>query len=462
MDDGSEPARAGGLRGWLRSLMHRNRAGRPLATVATIISADSEEPAVEATPQAATAADASPDTTVTAQTPEPAESEVPRATSLDAVDAVDAEPAIPAEEGAAAAAASDAGAVLIHGESSDAAAEPATATMVGAEPPVIGREEPESTPADTAPPEPGWRVIGSSVRGAAHVRSGLPRQDAMGWEPASGEGLPLIVSVADGHGSAKCFRSDRGSRFAVAAALTGLQRLLDGQPDLGNFSAVKRVAEQSLPREIAREWDAAVAADLDREPFTAAELSGLTTAQGDRARHSVERNPRHAYGTTLLAALITVGFLLYLQLGDGDLLTVAEDGTVDRPVPSDARLFANETTSLSGDSAWRDMRLGFEVVTGAPPALVLLSTDGYANSFRSDDDFRQVGPDLLSMLRTDGPQTLSGELEDWLNEASRSGSGDDVTLGVAFRSAAIAPSAGIPEEQVDEPVAEAPPPRSGD
>ena len=31
----------------------------------------------------------------------------------------------------------------------------------------------------------------------------------------SGRGLPLVVSVSDGHGSDKCFRSDRGSRFAV-------------------------------------------------------------------------------------------------------------------------------------------------------------------------------------------------------------------------------------------------------
>ncbi|MFM7713741.1 MAG: protein phosphatase 2C domain-containing protein, partial [Microcystis sp.] len=62
-------------------------------------------------------------------------------------------------------------------------------------------------------PQLKWRCIGESVKGASHVRSGLPNQDAIRWFPESGIGLPLILAVSDGHGSAKSFRSDRGSRF---------------------------------------------------------------------------------------------------------------------------------------------------------------------------------------------------------------------------------------------------------
>ncbi|MDQ3699739.1 MAG: protein phosphatase 2C domain-containing protein, partial [Chloroflexota bacterium] len=64
-----------------------------------------------------------------------------------------------------------------------------------------------------------WRVVGTSVRGASHRRHGLPNQDALRWWPESGLGPPLVLAVADGHGSAKCFRSDVGSRLAVAAAV---------------------------------------------------------------------------------------------------------------------------------------------------------------------------------------------------------------------------------------------------
>ncbi len=71
------------------------------------------------------------------------------------------------------------------------------------------------------PPE--WRVIGETVPGASHLRAGIPNQDAILQVRESGRGLPLVVSVSDGHGSHKCFRSDRGSRFAVreAAELVG-------------------------------------------------------------------------------------------------------------------------------------------------------------------------------------------------------------------------------------------------
>jgi hypothetical protein len=60
-----------------------------------------------------------------------------------------------------------------------------------------------------------WRVIGETVPGASHLRGGIPNQDAILHVRQSSARLPVIVSISDGHGSNKCFRSDRGSRFAV-------------------------------------------------------------------------------------------------------------------------------------------------------------------------------------------------------------------------------------------------------
>jgi hypothetical protein len=73
------------------------------------------------------------------------------------------------------------------------------------------------------------------------------------------------------------------------------------------------------------------------------------------------------------------------------------------------------------------------------PALILVSTDGYANSFGSEADFRKVGSDLLDLLRNDGLDKVNANLDAWL-EASRSGSGDDVTLGCLFRRDSVAPA----------------------
>ncbi len=279
-----------------------------------------------------------------------------------------------------------------------------------------------------------WRAIGQSVRGAAHLRTGLPNQDAIRWLPASGTGPPLILAVSDGHGSAKYFRSHVGSEQAVETAAWVIQDLLDGQPDPANLSAIKRTAEDRLPQTIVRRWKEAVAGHVKQSPLTPDELGTLEQRDGVAARQVVAETPSLAYGATVLAVLIAETFILYLQLGDGDILVVAEDGQVSRPMEHDARLFANQTTSLCSPDAWRDVQVRFQAVVDPPPTLILLATDGYANSFVNETAFLQVGTDILEMIRAEGLEAVQESLAVWLNEASQAGSGDDITLGILCRA----------------------------
>ena len=286
--------------------------------------------------------------------------------------------------------------------------------------------------------EPRWRVVGASVRGASHVRTGLPNQDAIRWLPESGTGRPLILAVSDGHGSAKCFRSNVGARLAVETATGVIQESLDSLPDPLNLSAIKRWAAENLPREIARRWRDRVADHVSASPLTSAELDRLEAQKDIRKRRQVGLEPILAYGATLLAVVVAESFILYLQLGDGDILVVSEAGEVSKaPLPTDERLFANETTSLCLRDAWREFRSHFQVISASSPALILVSTDGYGNSFRDDVGFLQVGADILAMIRADGLDAVSASLETWLTQASQEGSGDDVTLGILCRMDAL-------------------------
>ncbi len=296
-----------------------------------------------------------------------------------------------------------------------------------------------------------WRVLGRTVQGAAHVRAGVPNQDAIQWFPDSGVGPPLILSVSDGHGSPRNFRSDVGARFAVEVT-TGLMRelLSAGPPDPARLTAIKRTAEERLPGEITRRWREAVARHLKDHPITPEDLEALEKRRDPKARRAIEKDPHIAYGATLLSVLVTSGFILYLQLGDGDILTVAENGEVTRPMPHDPRLMANETTSLCMTDAWREVQIKFQALYGPHPALILLSSDGYANSFVNDAAFIKVGSDILDILRTDGLEVVEQNLETWLTEASKAGSGDDITLGLAFPTEILpspksAPSAVTPK-----------------
>jgi hypothetical protein len=68
--------------------------------------------------------------------------------------------------------------------------------------------------------------------------------------------------------------------------------------------------------------------------------------------------------------------------------------------------------------------------------LILASTDGYANSFKTDADFLQIGQDYLDLLRRGGIARVAHELPAFLEEASKLGSGDDITLCLAVRDPA--------------------------
>ena len=273
-----------------------------------------------------------------------------------------------------------------------------------------------------------WQTLKASVRGAAHQRAGLPNQDAVRIARFR-DHLPLIVALADGHGSAKSFRSRRGARLAVVIA----QKVCGHLFQLSSPSQMKHWAEERLPLTLVRLWQAQVAQSLHRQPFTPQELEPLD----GNARRQVEALPALAYGTTLLTVVVAAHFILYLQLGDGDILTVSAQGEVERPIPKDARLIANETTSLCSAKAWNDVQVYFQTLAGAPPALILVATDGYANAYRDDASFQQVARDYWALLRDEGITAVQPELKTWLNEASQQGSGDDISVGIIWQPPAL-------------------------
>jgi hypothetical protein len=287
-----------------------------------------------------------------------------------------------------------------------------------------------------------WRVIGETVPGASHLRAGIPNQDALLYVRQSSVRLPVIVSLSDGHGSNKCFRSDRGSRFAVRTGTDLLDELIKGRHAALRPSEIESRVRESLPAEFIKRWRAAVEADLKREPFRDEELARMVEKDGERARRLIEANPYLAYGATSLSFLLTPTYALYLQLGDGEMLTVSEQGEIGLPLVGDARLLANETTSLCLENAAGDFRFAVHPHDeGELPALILMTTDGYYNSFSTIEGFHQVGSDLLQMLREgNGFDTVNRGLKGWLEEATAAGSGDDCTLAIICRMDALKPA----------------------
>src|SRR3984957_8635275 len=192
-----------------------------------------------------------------------------------------------------------------------------------------------------------WKVAHACIRGSSHERSGLPNQDAVqcvvtpGAQGTGAQGTVAVAVVSDGHGSARHFRSQIGSSLAVSTVAATLQTFL--RESVSSNEHVPFVPEQvhELERKIVSGWLVAVQSDLENKPFTQAELGTLEKQEGAEGRAAVESCPELAYGATLLAVAATDKVLLYLQLGDGEILSVNEEGTTTRPLPPDDRLIAN-------------------------------------------------------------------------------------------------------------------------
>lgn len=288
-----------------------------------------------------------------------------------------------------------------------------------------------------------WRITHESVRGAAHVRAGLENQDAVDARSAPGDRPPVVLAVADGHGSPRSFRSKQGANLAVQLAVAAATRLLEDHRDIGP-SRIEREARDLLPAEIVTRWHQAVQRHWEEHPCTPAELAKLGHEAAEAAASITGEAGAlaRAYGSTLLLAGVGEGFAFYLQLGDGDILVASagapqEPVEVHHPLPPDGTLIANETTSLCMAGAQGMFRFHFHHYQERPPALVLLATDGYFNSFRTPADFEQVASDLVRLIAREGWEYVSHHLHSWLDEASRSGSGDDASLGILYREGAV-------------------------
>jgi len=286
-----------------------------------------------------------------------------------------------------------------------------------------------------------WGAFGVSVRGASHQRSGLPNQDSIQWYPRrpGRYGPPLVMVVSDGHGSAKSFRSDVGSEIAAKRTRETVRQLLKSEIVSSHPSIIKRLIDERLPRDLVQNWRKAVDKHISENPFKDDEFARLEKKEGILACKKVQENPYLAYGATLLVVLISKNFIYFLQLGDGDILIVTDNGEVIRPLPKDDRLIANETTSLSQRLAWQEFRSSFIPLADFPPALILLSSDGYSNSFRDEESFLKVGRDFLDLMQNEGSKMVWYNLHNWLHEASQLGSGDDISLGVIYRKDVVQP-----------------------
>ena len=265
-------------------------------------------------------------------------------------------------------------------------------------------------------PTLGW-AFGCSRTGASHTRTSRPCEDAFAlWSGSCGAVPCIAIAVADGHGDPRHDQSGAGAALAVHAAIDELAAFHRSHVQTLPYQIRRSEFKADFPRRVTRRWRESVQADARQREIV------LSPGTGQAGEDYVR------YGTTLISALIMADSILLGQIGDGDIVFVRPDGSVECPIPSDTLLVGKETQSLSS----RDAHLLWRIATldRGEGGVLIAATDGVSDSFEGSDneEFLKFIKSLVSRVKEFGIENVAGSMKGWLDRYSELASGDDMTL----------------------------------
>lgn len=275
-----------------------------------------------------------------------------------------------------------------------------------------------------------------SLIGASHRRKGVVCQDySLSASFRSRSGVPIkLMVVADGHGGARYWRSDVGSKLACEIALQqarkdlGRRLLSWSAPSMSTLSEWHQWLKRELPGKIVEKWRFAVVNDWRRFQKT--------------PEQEAEGFSLYTYGSTLGLVVLTPHWWGCTGIGDWDLVRV---GVNRGEGGCNAELINSEDSlGIKGESTFSlcksDALLHFaerstvqSIDRNEPPNALMLSTDGIRKSCTTDTDFLALADYLVSEVPATGADGECTALDVGLNRITTEGSGDDVSVAIDIR-----------------------------
>ncbi len=289
------------------------------------------------------------------------------------------------------------------------------------------------------------KTYAASVIGASHLRKPNPVCEDSSWYDKDGD-IPgaIVLAVADGHGSDQCKYSADGSKEAVKAFCTIVKQILEAE-DFGGDIKVFKVTprkDMAFAKKLSDLWQKRIAHVHSRkkrkDPPPKKKLSTLDMVY----KKAEERDDWYwnvdymLYGTTLLGIAILGNDILVYQIGDGDIMIVDDDGV--RNLIEGDHFLGVETYSLAHENAWNYAKTTVITVDDLykKPCLIMLSSDGFANSYPSEEEFHNACKDYYQVIKENGfdavCKAIGDDKEGWLRETSDGGCGDDISLALAY------------------------------
>lgn len=266
-------------------------------------------------------------------------------------------------------------------------------------------------------------VFGECVQGASHKRIEKECQDSMKRVELD-EGT-VILAVADGHGSDSCPFSKSGSSIAVNVFCKVMSGFYEGYKDNLEMllTFLNREGDTKVAQAVDSEWKRRVLA-----AHTKQKRDIPVTEDGDKDKAKIFKQ----YGSTLVGLMITPIFVFAFQLGDGDITYIDNEG-VEQVLVTE-KILGTETHSLSKIESWKKAisAVRRKDVAEQLPAMFMLSTDGFSNSYKNEAEFKKTCEDYFAMVKQHGTKAVDDNLKVWLTETSEQGCGDDITVLMAY------------------------------
>lgn len=214
----------------------------------------------------------------------------------------------------------------------------------------------------------------------------------------------IICSVADGHSTTFFKHSLDGAKFACEASIKVLSEIVDIDID----KIEDKLINYEIQKNIDKKWR-----DLVEEHYK-------------KIYPNVFKIEYIKYATTLLSVLITDKFILYLKLGDGDIVVKRKNSYIC-PIKTRTTL---EVDSLGRKDEYEHILYRLENRCKEDDISVILFTDGYSNAFKNKCElFYSIGNTLEQYNKNIFSRfMLFNTYENYLTNISKNLTHDDISI----------------------------------
>ena len=286
-----------------------------------------------------------------------------------------------------------------------------------------------------------------SCQGESHILINKVCQDS---SYSSTSDSMSIAIVCDGHGGARYFRSDVGSRLAVEATIGCVQAFVS-EVDVELFKGKAFTQKKALSSEasssiytkdtnvdkalrqlfssIIYKWRGKITSHSQNAPISEEERTSIKPNYLAEFEQGI--GVEKTYGCTLMCYVYTETFWFAFHIGDGKCIAFDDNGSWLEPIPWDEKCFLNKTTSLCDSSAIEEFRYCY-CGDGTKPLAVFLGSDGIDDSFGATENMVNFYVQVLKLINKEGHDKASVNIQETLPQLSKIGSKDDMSIACVY------------------------------